>query len=70
MKPLLNTDLSRELDHMGRFLSLVVEYKHKIGFRRHDPDRAQRRRSRPNISMITMSRRFTASSSVTVWKTR
>lgn len=30
---LLNTDLSRELDHMGRFLNLVVEYKHKIGFK-------------------------------------
>ncbi|SCD22487.1 xylose isomerase [Brucella inopinata] len=30
---LLNTDLSRELDHMGRFLSLVVDYKHKIGFK-------------------------------------
>jgi len=29
---LLNTDLRRELDHLGRFLSLVVEYKHKIGF--------------------------------------
>ncbi|UDL93708.1 MULTISPECIES: xylose isomerase [Lichenihabitans] len=29
---LLNTDLKRELDQMGRFLSLVVEYKHKIGF--------------------------------------
>ncbi|PWL16396.1 xylose isomerase [Falsochrobactrum shanghaiense] len=29
---LLNTDLSRELDNMGRFLNLVVEYKHKIGF--------------------------------------
>jgi xylose isomerase len=29
---LLNTDLGRELDQMGRFLSLVVEYKHKIGF--------------------------------------
>ncbi|MGU3401151.1 xylose isomerase [Brucellaceae bacterium D45D] len=29
---LLNTDLSRELDQMGRFLNLVVEYKHKIGF--------------------------------------
>ncbi len=29
---LLNTDLSRELDHMGRFLSMVVDYKHKIGF--------------------------------------
>jgi len=29
---LLNTDLKRELDQLGRFLSLVVEYKHKIGF--------------------------------------
>ena len=30
---LLNTDLGREQDHMGRFLSMVVEYKHKIGFK-------------------------------------
>ncbi|MEY8829458.1 xylose isomerase [Sedimentitalea sp. XS_ASV28] len=29
---LLNTDLSRELDHMGRFLNMVVDYKYKIGF--------------------------------------
>jgi xylose isomerase len=29
---LLNTDMKRELDQMGRFLNLVVEYKHKIGF--------------------------------------
>ncbi|WP_067333493.1 xylose isomerase [Stappia indica] len=29
---LLNTDLRHELDQMGRFLSMVVEYKHKIGF--------------------------------------
>jgi xylose isomerase len=29
---LLNTDLSRELDQLGRFLTLVVEHKHKIGF--------------------------------------
>ncbi len=29
---LLNTDMGRELDHMGRFLNMVVEYKHKIGF--------------------------------------
>jgi len=29
---LLNTDTKRELDQMGRFLNLVVEYKHKIGF--------------------------------------
>jgi xylose isomerase len=30
---LLNTDLTSELDHMGRFLSMVVDYKHKIGFK-------------------------------------
>ncbi|MFC0244278.1 xylose isomerase [Falsochrobactrum ovis] len=30
---LLNTDLSREYDQMGRFLSMVVDYKHKIGFK-------------------------------------
>ncbi len=29
---LLNTDMAQELDHMGRFLSMVVDYKHKIGF--------------------------------------
>ena len=30
---LLNTDLRREQDKLGRFLSMVVEYKHKIGFK-------------------------------------
>ena len=30
---LLNTDLRRERDHAGRFLQMVVEYKHKIGFK-------------------------------------
>lgn len=30
---LLNTDLKQEQDHMGRFLNMVVEYKHKIGFK-------------------------------------
>jgi xylose isomerase len=29
---LLNTDLAREDAQMGRFLNLLVEYKHKIGF--------------------------------------
>jgi len=29
---LLNTDLKRELAQLGRFLNLVVEHKHKIGF--------------------------------------
>ncbi|SMC55145.1 xylose isomerase [Primorskyibacter flagellatus] len=30
---LLNTDLGQEMDHMGRFLNMVVDYKHKIGFK-------------------------------------
>ncbi len=30
---LLNTNLRRELDNFGRFLALVVEHKHRIGFR-------------------------------------
>lgn len=29
---LLNTDLAREDQQLGRFLNLVVDYKHKIGF--------------------------------------
>jgi len=30
---LLNTDIGRELDNLGRFLSMVIDYKHKIGFK-------------------------------------
>jgi xylose isomerase len=30
---LLNTDLRREADQLGRFLHLVAEHKHRIGFR-------------------------------------
>ncbi len=30
---LLNTDMKRELDQLGRFVSLVVEHKHRIGFK-------------------------------------
>ncbi len=29
---LLNTDMKRELDHLGRFLHLAVDYKKQIGF--------------------------------------
>jgi xylose isomerase len=29
---LLNTDMGRELDQLGRFLAMVVEHKHRIGF--------------------------------------
>ncbi|HEU4486692.1 MAG TPA: xylose isomerase [Povalibacter sp.] len=30
---LLNTNLGRELDQLGRFLTLVVDHKHRIGFK-------------------------------------
>jgi xylose isomerase len=30
---LLNTDIGREIEQLGRFLSMVVEYKHKIGYK-------------------------------------
>ena len=30
---LLNTDLKREMDHLGRFMHLAVDYKKKLGFR-------------------------------------
>jgi xylose isomerase len=29
---LLNTDIARELDQLGRFMCMVVEHKHRIGF--------------------------------------
>lgn len=29
---LLNTDMTRELDQLGRFMTMVVEHKHAIGF--------------------------------------
>jgi xylose isomerase len=29
---LLNTDMKREVEQLGRFLSMVVDYKHKTGF--------------------------------------
>lgn len=29
---LLNTDMGRELDQLGRFMAMVVEHKHRIGF--------------------------------------
>ncbi len=29
---LLNTDLGREMEQLGRFMQLVVEYKHQVGF--------------------------------------
>ena len=33
METLLNTDLKREREQIGRFMQMVVEHKHKIGFK-------------------------------------
>jgi xylose isomerase len=30
---LLNTDMKREMDQLGRFMEMVVDHKHKIGFK-------------------------------------
>lgn len=30
---LLNTDMKQEMDQLARFLSMIVDYKHKIGFK-------------------------------------
>lgn len=30
---ILNTDMQQEMDQLGRFLSMLVDYKHKIGFK-------------------------------------
>ena len=38
---LLNTDMRREIDQLGRFFNMVVEHKYAHRVRGHDPDRAQ-----------------------------
>ena len=38
---LLNTDLRRETDQLARFLTMVVEHKHRHRLRRDDPPRTQ-----------------------------
>ncbi len=51
---LVNTNIGHELEQAKRFLAMVVEYKHKIGFK--GPSSSSRsRRSRPSTSMTTTS---------------
>ena len=42
---LLNTDLARELEQLGRFMALVVEHKHKHRLPGHAPHRAEAARA-------------------------
>ena len=42
---LYNTDMKRELDHLGQFLNMAVDYADKIGFQGHVPDRTQTQRA-------------------------
>lgn len=57
---LLNTDLRQEREQLGRFMQMVVEHKHKIGFGARCLSN-RNRKNRPNINMITMPRRSMAS---------
>ncbi len=65
---LLNTDLRQEREQIGRFMQLVVEHKHKIGFKGTLLIEPKPQRSRPSISMTMMPLPFTASSNSLVWK--
>ena len=67
---LLNTDLKRELEQLGRFLTLVVEHKHKIGFKGVHPDRAQAAGADQAPVRLTTSPRCTASCSGSASRTR
>ncbi len=57
---LLNTDLRQEREQLGRFMQMVVEHKHKIGFVVRCLSN-RNRKNRLNINMITMLRRCMAS---------
>ena len=71
---LLNTDLRRELDQLGRFLTMVVEHKHAIGFdglillepKPFEPTKHQYdydvRRCRRSSTSTTSSARFSSTS--------
>jgi xylose isomerase len=61
---LLNTDLRREAEQLGRFLALVVEHKHRIGFpgtilvepKPHEPTKHQYDRDAAHV--LAFLRRF------------
>ena len=61
---LLNTDLAREEHQLARFLHLVAEHKHKIGFEGRCSS-SPSRRSRPSTSTTTTPRPSMASSPAT-----
>ena len=62
---LLNTDLAREGAQLARFLHLVAEHKHRIGFERPAPDRAEADGADQAPVRLRRRRRSTASSSAT-----
>ncbi len=67
---LLNTDMKRELDQLGRFLNLVVEHKHEIGFEGTILHRAQAVRADQAPVRLRRRRPCTRSSSATASSTR
>jgi len=66
---LLNTEMSTEVDHLARFLTMVVEHKHKIGFTAPSCS-SPSRSSPPSTSTTVMSPRSSPSSSGTGWRKR
>ena len=64
---LLNTDLAAEEERFARFLHLVVEHKHAIGFDGHRSSSSPSRPSRPSTSTTTTWRRWPASWNATTW---
>ena len=61
---------SASSNQLGRFLSLVVEYKHKIGFKGAHPDRAQAAGADQAPVRLRRRHRATASCSATAWRRR
>jgi xylose isomerase len=57
---ILNTDMRRELEQLGRFMAMVVEHKHKIGFKARSSS-SRSPTSRPSTNMTATPRRCTAS---------
>lgn len=57
---LLNTDLRQEREQIGRFMQMVVEHKHKIGFKVHCSS-SRSHKSQLSINMIMILRQFMVS---------
>ena len=66
---LLNTDLAREEAQLARFLTLVAEHKHRIGFDGHAADRAEAAGADEAPVRLRLGDRATRSSPATASRT-